>query len=121
MSTKRAFWSSYSRGSAILKIPKRVKGNKVEIGTRLIAKADLYGELLGYAKERGRKDGWVSHSFRELTGVWPNAYKASGVPIPPSFEVLTWIKSKDIRYAKSNKGNGNTAAWNNALASRRGR
>lgn len=82
-------------------IPKRVKGNSVLLGTRLIPKRDLYGELLCYAQQHGRKQGWAAHSFRELTGVWPDAY-ANAPMIPPSMEVLSWAKSKNIRWAKAN-------------------
>ncbi len=79
--------------------PKRVKGDAVLLGTRLIPKRDLYGELRAYGVERGRSSGWASNSFRELTGVWPNAYR-DAPQIMPSMEVRAWARSKDIRWAK---------------------
>jgi DNA repair protein RadD len=82
------------------KVPSRVKGNNVLMGTRLIPKRDLYGELLCYAQQHGRKQGWAAHSYRELTGTWPNAYR-DAPPIPPSMEVLSWAKAKNIRWAKA--------------------
>lgn len=82
------------------KIPSRVKPNGVLMGDRLIPKADLYGELMGYVRETGKNPGWASHSFRELTGVWPNAYRDAAVQTP-SMEVRAWVRSKNIRWAKS--------------------
>ncbi len=82
------------------KIPSRVKPGGVLMGTRLIPKRDLYGELLCYAQQHGRKEGWAAHSFRDLTGVWPNAYRDAPL-IPPSMEVLSWAKAKNIRWAKA--------------------
>ena len=62
-------------------------------------KEAFYAGLAAYAKERNYKDGWVAHKFQEKFGVWPRAMRAE---IPPHAgpEVLNWIKSRQIAYAK---------------------
>ena len=63
-------------------------------------KAAFYAQLKGYAQTRGYSNGWVAHKFREKFGVWPNRYK--DVPsMPPTAKILSWIKSRQIAWAKS--------------------
>jgi len=55
--------------------------------------------MLAYiAVERGYKTGWVAHKFREKFGTWPATRTIT--PIPPTLEVLSWVRSRDIAYAK---------------------
>ena len=61
-------------------------------------KRDLYGQLKHVARERGYKNGWADNKFREKCGVWPNHYKDAPYT-PASPELLSWIKSGQIRYA----------------------
>ncbi len=58
-----------------------------------------YSELRSIQVERGRQDGWVSHKFREKFGVWPR--DLSDEPVQASAEVRSWVRSRDIAYAKS--------------------
>jgi superfamily II DNA or RNA helicase len=60
-----------------------------------------YSQLVAVANERGRSKGWVSHSYREKFGVWPRGL--SERPLPPSLEVIGWVRAKDIRWAKRRK------------------
>jgi DNA repair protein RadD len=63
-------------------------------------KAAFYAQLKGYADERGYASGWAAHKFREKYNVWPNAYR--DVPaVEPTPKVLSWIKSRQIAWAKS--------------------
>lgn len=63
-------------------------------------KAAFFGELLGYAQDKGYKPGWAANKYREKFGVWPT--KMSHVqPVEPSFETASWIKASQIRWAKS--------------------
>jgi hypothetical protein len=58
------------------------------------------GMLTAIAQERGYKPGWVAVNYKEKFGQWP----PSGVtvmPIPPSPEVRSWVRSRLIAYAKS--------------------
>lgn len=68
-------------------------------------KAHFMGELLGYAKEKGRNEGWAAHKYKEKFGVWPNHVRDKGLvaPITPSAETRSWIKSRAIAWSHSNK------------------
>ena len=62
-------------------------------------KSAFYAELLGVARDRGYKNGWASHKYREKFGVWPQSLKHIQ-PCPPSMAVMSWVKSRQIAYAK---------------------
>ena len=58
--------------------------------------------MLAYiAAERGYKTGWVAHKFKQKFGHWPPT--RSVIAIEPSAEVLSWVRSRDIAYAKARK------------------
>jgi len=67
-------------------------------------KVQLFGELKGYAQERGYKDGWAANLYREKCGVWPNdprvRYAAIRATSPGTRQ---WIKSRQIAYGKRNR------------------
>ena len=63
-------------------------------------KAATYAQLKGYAQEHGYSRGWADHKYREKFGVWPNAYKDVRT-MPPTPALLSWIKSRQIAWAKS--------------------
>ena len=53
------------------------------------------------AFERGYRPGWVAHKYHEKFGDWP---QHGGItPIKPSPEVLSWVRSRNIAWAKSNQ------------------
>ena len=54
--------------------------------------------LTQIASERGYQRGWIAHKFREKFGRWPSARHV--VPMTPSAEVLSWVRSRQIAYAK---------------------
>jgi superfamily II DNA or RNA helicase len=60
---------------------------------------ELYGMLRHYGAMRGFKAGWADHKYREKTGHWPQSLKHAR-HIPPSPELLNWLKSRAIAYAK---------------------
>ena len=63
-------------------------------------KATFYAQLRGYAQTRGYSSGWAAHKFREKFDDWPNGFK--DVPaMEPTPKVLSWIKSRQIAWAKS--------------------
>jgi DNA repair protein RadD len=65
------------------------------------ARQRWYAMLTGVAAERGYRAGWVAHKYREKFGDWP---QHGGVtPIKPSPEVLSWVRSRNIAWAKSNQ------------------
>jgi DNA repair protein RadD len=55
------------------------------------------------ASERGYQRGWVAHKYREKFDIWP-AWGATPEPIPPTPEVRSWVRSRQIAYAKSQQG-----------------
>jgi superfamily II DNA or RNA helicase len=52
------------------------------------------------AGERGYKPGWVAHKYKEKFGEFP-ASGCTPQPIPPTREVLSWVRSRMIAYAKA--------------------
>lgn len=55
--------------------------------------------LTAIAIERGYTGGWISHKFREKFGTWPATRSAQ--PMQPTPEVLAWVRSRNIAYAKA--------------------
>jgi superfamily II DNA or RNA helicase len=62
------------------------------------ARAQWHGMLTAIATSRGYKPGWAAHKFREKFGTWPVTRHA--VPVAPTPEVLSWVRSRNIAYAK---------------------
>jgi DNA repair protein RadD len=56
--------------------------------------------LAHIAGERGYKAGWVSHKFKEKFGTWPPTSRPIP-PMEPSREVLSWVRSRNIAWAKA--------------------
>jgi DNA repair protein RadD len=61
--------------------------------------------LTHVAMQRGYKPGWVAHKYREKFGTWPAARTVT--PSEPSPEVVSWVRSRAIAYAKARQ---NTSA-----------
>lgn len=78
---------------------KRQKLKMMDIHGRMIPLGDFYGELMAYARETGRKDGWAAHRFRDAIGVWPNSYRDTPERTP-SMETRAWIRAMQIKWAK---------------------
>jgi superfamily II DNA or RNA helicase len=65
-------------------------------------KKEIYRQLLWYAQEHGYKRGWVMHKYRErFKEGWPSKSWNRLQPHPAEPGLLRWIKSQQIRYAKS--------------------
>jgi DNA repair protein RadD len=58
-----------------------------------------YAMLTGIAMERGYKAGWAAHKYREKFGTWPPVRTIT--PRQPSAEVLSWVRSRNIAWAKA--------------------
>ena len=85
------------------------KGELVELASRFAARAPaaaekivFYRELKYVANERGYKQGWISHKFKEKFGHWPNGLHPLP-PQPPSLTTLGWIRSRTIAWAKAQR------------------
>lgn len=65
-------------------------------------KQQFISGLRGYAHQRGYQPGWVAHQYHSKFGVWPNDPRLRNTPATPaSQEVQNWIRSQQIRFAKS--------------------
>jgi len=58
-----------------------------------------HGMLTWIARERHYNPGWISHKFKEKFGAWPASRHA--IPIAPTPEVLSWVRSRTIAWAKA--------------------
>lgn len=72
-------------------------------------KRAFYAQLRWIAAEKGFKDGWVAHKFREKFGDWP-AFRQYVEPIPPTDATRSWVRSRIIAYAKAREKEKRQAA-----------
>jgi len=80
-------------------------------GDRFPDKEATFGMLKWVCAERRRKEGWAAYKFKELYGVWPSAMGLKDTePCKPSEELLSWLKSQEIRWARSKRNPGNAGA-----------
>jgi superfamily II DNA or RNA helicase len=63
-------------------------------------KIRFYQELRGYAATRGYKCGWTAHKFKEKHGHWPRGLDHLA-PLEPSPTTLSWIRSRNIAWARA--------------------
>ena len=66
-----------------------------------------YAELIWIEQERGYKPGWAWHKYRERFGASPYGYLQ---PRPASPEVLSWVRSRNIAWAKRQEALRRTGA-----------
>lgn len=64
------------------------------------SKPEVFAQLRWIARERGYNEGWAAHKCRELFGTWPGATIKNDPIAEPTPELLSWVKSQQIRYAK---------------------
>ena len=69
-------------------------------------RARWHGMLASIACDRGYKPGWTAHKYREKFGSYP-PWGTVVEPIAPSPEVYSWVKSRQIAFAKA-RGRGAT-------------
>ena len=86
-----------------------VELNRKSVRHAIEKKALVYGQLLTISKRRNYSKHWASHKFREYFGVWPNdvGWAPQCEPTP---EILGWVKSREIAFAKSRRRNDAYAA-----------
>jgi superfamily II DNA or RNA helicase len=61
----------------------------------------FYSELLFYARSRDFKEGWAAHKYKEKFGVFPRNLSSSSLQI--TNKTLSWIRSRNIAWAKSKR------------------
>ena len=55
--------------------------------------------LMHIAEDRGYKPGWAAYKFKEKYGHWPPTRQVE--PIEPTPEVRSWVRSRQIAWAKA--------------------
>lgn len=81
-------------------------GQLVEITGRkskavpMAVKMDWFAMLRWVAFDRGYKPGWAAQQYRKRFGAWP-PNGAEPLPKAPSLEVTSWVRSRQIAYAKA--------------------
>jgi superfamily II DNA or RNA helicase len=58
--------------------------------------------------ERGHKHGWIYHKYIEKFGDRPPVYSVT--PLEPTLEVLSWVRSRNIAFAKAKAKERESAA-----------
>jgi DNA repair protein RadD len=58
-----------------------------------------HAQLTFIAQQRRYKAGWAAHKFKERFGHWPP--RSAPPPMEPSPEVLSWVRSRAIAFAKA--------------------
>ena len=64
-------------------------------------KQDFYSQLLWIANERNYNEYWASHKYREKFGVWPRGLENK--KLPPTLTTQSWVRHKNIAWAKRKK------------------
>jgi superfamily II DNA or RNA helicase len=76
---------------------------KPESATSLLQKmgrAEIFGQIKTLGLDRGWSSGRMAHCYRDIFGAWPN--RQGNVPARrPSVELLSFVRSKSIAFAKS--------------------
>ena len=70
--------------------------------TPVEAKRQFYGELKQYASDKGKSDGWVSHTYKSAFGVWPNHHR-DAPPMPVTEQTRKYIQSRSIAFARGKR------------------
>jgi DNA repair protein RadD len=68
--------------------------------------ARFYGEPRFVAWQKGYREGWLFHKFKERFGVWPDDRRLRHAMMrEPALKTRNWLKSRAIAYAKG-RANG---------------
>lgn len=68
----------------------------------MVTKRLWWGMFKGYALQKGYKEGWAYHKYKEKIGVAPaSTFQNSTEPIKPNQEFMNYIKYLNIKWAKS--------------------
>ena len=65
----------------------------------LIDRRAFHAGLAWIAREKGYASGWAAHKFKEKFGTWPTDRWVT--PEPPTDEIRSWVRSRQIAYAKA--------------------
>ena len=62
---------------------------------------EWHGMFIYIGQERGYKPGWAAMNYSKKFGEWPPRHLPPPLPVAPSAEVRSWVRSQMIAYAKS--------------------
>ena len=84
------------------------EGELTEVGrepapTTLDEPEHVYRQLLWIVGQRGYQVGWAAYKHKALFGGWPPRSFAGLEPLPPSAALLRWVRSENLRFAKSER------------------
>ena len=82
-----------------------VTGRQKEVSSD--EKRRWYTQLIRYARDRGKKDGWAYYKYKEKFGKDPFGPKVAAYKVDE--DVLGFIKSRAIAYAKAQEAKSNAA------------
>jgi superfamily II DNA or RNA helicase len=54
--------------------------------------------LIWLARSKGYQEGWAANKYRERFGAWPKGLGKAGAP--PGDDIVSWVKSRQIAFAK---------------------
>jgi superfamily II DNA or RNA helicase len=84
-------------------------GELIEFRSRRVLTAPtedivFYAELRSVQRERGYKNGWAAHQYKSRYGSFPPWSWNDGPTATPTAATLSWIKSRQIAFAKRRAG-----------------
>jgi superfamily II DNA or RNA helicase len=95
-------------GEGELTLLKRTKKREhKELAERFGSKQQVWSMLRWYA-DRRYSEGWCSHKYREIFGVWPRNLHDDRLVASP--ELTQWIRHLQIKWSKGKEEHGNAAA-----------
>jgi superfamily II DNA or RNA helicase len=92
------------RDGMLVEIDPNTRFTKTKYETRewsMSEKKAFFAQLAGYGMNKGYKRGWSANKFREKFGTWPRFGDVE--PVMPGYEVIQFIRSRNIAWAKSNR------------------
>jgi hypothetical protein len=77
-----------------------IQGGRVKPHDYDPVERERWHSMLTYIqRERGYKPGWVAHQYKQKFGSYP-LWGGVALPIAPTPEVRSWVRSRMIAYAK---------------------
>ena len=64
-------------------------------------RVEFFQQLRAVQQMRGYKKGWAAHKFKDKFGHFPPWSYNDLPPIAPTDVLLSWVRSRDIAYAKA--------------------
>lgn len=73
---------------------------KTAVASQAMDRERFHAQLMWIVNERNYKPGWAAMKFKEKFGAWPK-WGAMPTPIPPDPEVRSWVRSRQIAWARA--------------------